>query len=374
MRVAFDATSLLDRPTGVSVFARQVLAGLALMTDVEVTAFAVSLRGRGRLPEVVPPGVAVAARPIPARLARAGWARTDRPSVVDLTGPTDVVHGPNFVAPPGGPAAEVITVHDLTALRHPEMCTPDVRAWPDLLRRALARGAWVHTVSRYVAEEVREAFPEVGDRVVPILNGVEPPAPPGPRTDAARGRHLAGGDRYVLSLATAEPRKDLPGLVRAFDSLADEDDELRLVLAGPDGWGAAELTAAVDRARHRRRVVRLGWVDDEARLALLRGALVVAYPSRYEGFGLVPLEAMAVGTAVVATDVGAIGEVTGEGALLVPAGDHDALADALARVIGIDDLRMGLIHRGSLRVAAFSWADTVDQIVDLYRRAIDSRS
>lgn len=369
LRVGFDATSLLDRPTGVGVFAREVLGGLARRSDVSVTAFAVSLRGRDRLAGVVPPGVAVRARPVPARLARTAWLRVGRPSASDLAGPVDVVHGPNFVVPPGGGAAEVVTVHDLTAVRFPELCTPDVLQWPRLLRRALGRGAWVHTVSDAVAAEVREAFPEAGDRVVAVPNGVRTPAEPTARTDEARGRHLAGGHRYVLAVGTVEPRKDLPGLVAAFDALATDDPDLRLVLAGPDGWGAEALTGAIDRAAHRRRVVRLGWVDDDARLALLRGASAVAYPSRYEGFGLVPLEAMAVGTPVVATSVGALPEVLGDAALLVTGEDVDALAEALGRVLTNETLRSSLVHRGSTRVAAYTWERTVDGLVDLYRRA-----
>ena len=103
----------------------------------------------------------------------------------------------------------------------------------------------------------------------------------------------------------------------------------RLVVAGPDGWGAEAFDAAVARARHRSRIIRLGWVDDQARADLLAGAIVFAYPSKYEGFGLPPLEAMAAGTPVVATTAGALPEVVGDAARLVPPGDADALAGAL---------------------------------------------
>ncbi|HEX2577041.1 MAG TPA: glycosyltransferase, partial [Aquihabitans sp.] len=119
--------------------------------------------------------------------------------------------------------------------------------------------------------------------------------------------------------------------------------------------------------------VRLGWVDDDQRLALLRGASVVAYPSRYEGFGLVPLEALAVGTPVVATAVGALPEVVGDGAVLVPSHDVDALADGLARVLAGGPEVTELLARGGARVDAYSWEATVDGIVALYRRAHEAR-
>jgi len=185
LTVGLDATSLLDRPTGVGVFTREVLTGLADRPDVDVRALAVSWRGRDRLADVVPDGVAVVGRRIPARLARQCWLRSDHPTVARLAGPVDVVHGPNFVVPPGGAAAEVVTVHDLTALRYPELCTADVLQWPPLLARALDRGAWVHTVSGFVADELRDRHPEAADRIVAIPNGVAPPAPATPRSDEA---------------------------------------------------------------------------------------------------------------------------------------------------------------------------------------------
>lgn len=373
VRVGFDVTSLLDARTGVGEVAAALVGGLAARTDVDLHAFAVSWRGRERLPEVVPAGAHAHLRPVPARVARAAWQRSDHPTAALLAGRVDVVHGPNFVVPPGGSAAEVVTVHDLTALRYPEMCTPDVLQWPLLLRRALRRGAWVHAVSESVAAEVREAFPEAGDRVVAIANGLTPPPPPDPATDASAGHRLAGGERYVLALGTVEPRKDLPTLVAAFDALAAADADLRLVIAGGDGMAADELAAAIEATTHQARIVRLGRVDDAQRLALLRGASAVAYPSRYEGFGLVPLEAMAVGTPVVATAVGAIPEVVGDAALLVAERDAEALADALGRVLDDGALRTTLVAASRERVGRFGWDRAVDEVVALYRRAVAAR-
>jgi glycosyltransferase involved in cell wall biosynthesis len=346
---------------------------VAARPEVALTAFAVSWRGRDRLTEVVGPGIHVAARPFPARLARLAWSRSEVPSARWLAGPVDVVHGPNHVAPPGGGAAEVVTVHDLTATRYPELCTADVLQWPPLLHRALARGAWIHTVSETVAAEVRHEFPEAADRVVAAPNGIRRPPPATAASDAAVGRRLAGAERYVLALGTVEPRKELPTLVEAFDALAGDDPDLRLVIAGPDGWGVDALTAARDRCRHARRIVRLGWLGGDQRLGLLRGASVLAYPSRYEGFGLVPLEALSVGTPVVASDIDVHRETVADGAVLVAPGDADALAEALRLVLADDALAADLVARGQARVDARSWDRTVGQVVDLYHRAAAAR-
>ncbi len=364
LRVAVDATSLLGPRTGVGVFTAELLAHLP-RTRVAPVAYATTWRGRGRLAGLVPRGVEVASRPQAARPLRELWRRFDHPVIEWWTGPVDVVHGPNYVVPPTRDAAQVMTIHDLTFHHHPEMSTADTLQYPGLIRRALRRGAWVHTESRFVADEVLEVYGADPDRVVVVPLGVTSPAD----GDPARGHQLAGGDRYLLALGTVEPRKDLPLLVDAFDLLAAEHPDLRLVVAGPDGWGAEALAARLATSPHRERIVRLGWVDDHDRAALLRGATVLAYPSRYEGFGLPPLEAMAADTPVVATAVGALPEVLGEGARLVPPADAEALAGALGELLTDDAARDAAVARGRDRAATYSWQACADGLADLYARA-----
>lgn len=363
LRVAADLTSLLTPLTGVGVFAAEVAAQLARHDDVALTAFAVTWRGRGRLSQVVPPGVATVERPMPARPLRELWQRADHPRIDAWIGRHDVVWSPNFVVPPTA-AAQLVTVHDLTPLRFPHLADASTLAYPALIRRALDRGAWVHTPSAFVRDEVVAELGAPADRVVAIHLGVRTTAP----GDPTAGRTLAGGDRYVLALGTVEPRKDLPTLVRAFDALAAEDADLRLVVAGADGWGAESLTATVAGAGHRDRIVRLGWVTDQDRQALLRGASAYCFPSVYEGFGLPPLEAMSAGVPVVATRAGSLVEVCGDAADLVDVGDTDALGAALGRVLTDDVHREALVARGHARVADFPWRATGDGLAELLHR------
>ena len=206
------------------------------------------------------------------------------------------------------------------------------------------------------------------DRVVVIPNGVTA-APPG---DSARGRTLAQSERYILAVGTIEPRKDFPRLVDAFDRLAADQPDVNLVVAGPEGWGADEFRRAVRRAEHRDRIIRLGWVTDTDRNALLRGASLFAYPSLYEGFGLPPLEAMSAGVPVVTTRTGGITEVVGDAAVLVPPGDTDALAAGLAKVLADDGLADDLRARGTANLARFSWDRTAAELGALYHRLAES--
>lgn len=366
LRVAVDATPLLGRRTGVGNFTAALLERLAAREDVALTAYGVTWRGRRELAAALPAPVRPCRRPMAARPLRWAWGRLDLPPIEWWAGAVDVVHGTNFVVPPTSRAEGVVTVHDLTPLHFPELCDAASLAYPALLRRALARGAWVHAVSTFVANEVVDHLGADPERVVAIHSGV----PRVQQADPGVGRGLAGAPRYVLALGTVEPRKDLPGLVHAFDdALAPGRVDLRLVLAGPDGWGSEALAEAVDGARHRDRIVRLGWVTADQRAALLAGASVLAYPSRYEGFGFPPLEAMASGVPVVATIAGALPEVLGDAALLVPVGDVDALAEALAKLLDDSQLRATRIEAGLRQVAAYDWDRTAAAMVELYRRA-----
>ncbi len=367
--VALDATPLLGARTGVGAFCAGALEALGCRADLEVAAFAVSWRRRRGILGQLPPGVRAVDAAMPARPVHLAWRTTGAPAIECWTGPLDVVHGTNFVVPPTRRAAQVVTVHDLTTVRFPEMVDRPTAAFPSLVRQALDRGAWVHTPSAFVAAEVVELLGADPDRVRAIHHGVPRHASPG-SIPAGADPGLAGVRRpYVLALGTVEPRKDLVSLVGAFDLVAETDPDLSLVVAGPDGWGKAAFEAAVTAATHGARVVRVGYVDPDTRDRLLAGASVFAYPSRYEGFGLPPLEAMAAGVPVVATTAGALPEVVGDGAELVPVGDVPALAGALARLVSDEAARRALVARGAARVRRFSWESCGSALAQLYRDA-----
>lgn len=367
MRVAVDATPLLDTRTGVGYFTEALLQGLGERDDVDVTAFPVSLRGRAGLAGLVPAGVRVVAPPLPARVLRGSWRRFGRPRIDRVIGRHDVVHGPNFVVPPSA-AVRVMTVHDLTPVRFPELCHPATLVYPDLIRRAAADGAWVHTDSDAVRDEVVDVLSIDPRRVVSVPLGFTSMA----GGDAAAGRALAGRERFVLAVGTVEPRKDLPSLLRAVDLLATEGADLPLVHIGGDGWGAAAYDDALRSMARPDLVTRLGRTGSDDLRHLYAAATVVAYPSVYEGFGLPVLEAMSAGVPVVSTTVPAIEEVAGDAAVLVAPGDVEALADALRTTWTDDATRARLIEAGGRRSARYSWAACVDGIVDLYRVAVDA--
>jgi glycosyltransferase involved in cell wall biosynthesis len=362
VRVALDATPLLGVPTGVGTFVRGAGAALAARADLSVVGYTLTVRRRPA--DFLPPGLS-AGRTYPASLALSCWRRGLRwPTAEWLGRAVDVVHGTNFVVPPSRHAARVVTVHDLTAVRFPDLCEPASRRYPELVRRAAAEGAWVHTPSNFVATEVIDLLGVPADRVRAVAHGVD-------RVTAVGGdAGPAGAGRYVLALGTIEPRKDLPLLVRAFDRVANRRSDVRLVIAGADGWGAGVLTEALAAATYGDRVARVGYVDAARRAELLAGAAVFAFPSRYEGFGLPPLEAMAAGVPVVATAAGAVPEVVGDAAQLVPVGDESALAAALAAVLDDSAWASLLVSKGRARVAGLTWDACAAGLASLYTDAI----
>jgi glycosyltransferase involved in cell wall biosynthesis len=361
IRLAVDGTPLLGRRSGIGEVVGGIVPLLARRDDLAVTAYALTLRGRHDLAARVPAGVRATTRAYPARAVRRAWLRADHPRIERWTGPVDVVHGMNYVGPPTR-ARLVVSVYDLGFMRDPEHAAPDALDYPPLLRRAIARGAWIHTTSDFVRDEVVERLDADPERVVRVYPGV----PPVQGGSAARGRALAGADRYVLAVGTIEPRKNYPTLVRAFDAVASEQPDVRLVVAGDPDWGAD----AFDAARHRDRVLTPGYVPDEDRRDLLAGASALAYPSLYEGFGFPPLEAMAVGVPVVAARVGSIPEVVGDAALLPDPRDPDDVAGALATALDDDDARAELVAAGHRRRLEFSWERAADELVDLYRSTL----
>lgn len=369
-KVAIDVTPLLGIRTGVGNAVAATIDALgARANDVELLPFALSLRARVHAGEL-PAGTVFP--PIPARVALACWTRgrflRDRPRIDRWLRGATVLHATNFLVPPSR-LPTVVTIHDCAFVRYPELTTPETRALEPIIRRAIGRGAVVHTPSRFVADEVDEIFgPGLlrAGRIHPIAWGV-PPVAAGATLSSGLADRIGPGP-FVLSIGTLEPRKNLPHLVAAFARLARDHHDLRLVLAGPDGPATESIDDAIGRLDREAgtRVIRTGAVEDRDRSALLEHAAVLAYPSISEGFGFPVLEAMVASTPVVAGRAGSIPEIAGDAALLVEPTDEDALAAAIEAALD-PVIATDLVARGRARAAQFDWHVTASELIDLYR-------
>ncbi len=372
MRVSVDVSAVPARPVGAGHYTMALVAVLARRDDVDLTLFC-RHGDDGRWAMVAPGAAVVAVAPLhrPVRLA---WEQAVLPLVLRRH-PVDVHHGPHYTMPELARLPRVVTIHDLTWFDHPEW---HERTKLPVFRRAIRVAARHATelicVSEHTARRLRERLaPRVPIHVIP--HGVDherfrPDPPGGEAADDAVLARFGVRRPFVAFIGTIEPRKSVDQLVRAFDRISGAHPDVRLVLAGTPGWGAADVEAAITAARHGDRVVRTGYVPDEAVPALLRRAAAVAYPSAEEGFGMPALEALACEAPLVTTKGSVMEEVVGDAALLVPAGDAEALAGALDMLVRGDarlDDRRAL---GRAIAARHTWEACADAHVEVYRSAL----
>lgn len=337
-RVALNALALRPGGGGVQTYIRELLPPLAKMLDADLVA-AVQEDVRGELP----PAVDALVRPTADGVVRAlhGLRSLD---------PADVVHGLDVDVPVRRRGPTVATVHDLAVFDVPwAFSGTRARGERALIRHSLRRVDAVVAVSDFTAERVAARFGRTAV-VTPLAPSTDlSPAPAG-EVERVRRRYRLP-PRFVLHVGTVEPRKDVPTLTWACRQLG-----VPLVLAGA-GAGNVAIPGTV----------RLGYVP-RADLAPLYGcATVVAYPSRYEGFGLPPLEAMACGAAVVASRVASLPEVLGDAAWLVPPGDGERLAGSIREALGDAERRREMGRAGIERAAAFTWTATASATAEVYR-------
>ena len=280
-----------------------------------------------------------------------------------------VLFAPNFILPRAfrlARGATVATVHDLAFRRLPWTVRDETRAALEAqFQRTLARAAAVITVSRAVRGELLAGEPIGAARVTAIHHG------PGHLSGRTGGAPPAGTPaRYVLHVGTVEPRKNVGLLLAVWEAWAAEDPAApALLLCGRRGWKSGALHAAFGRAAAAGWLRRPGYVDDDALAALYRGALAVVCPSRYEGFGLPLVEALAAGAPVVASDIPVFREVAGAAALFAPADDPAAWKRTLAELARDESLRRRLSRLGRERAGAFDWTAAAARTRGVLERA-----
>lgn len=365
MRLLLDYRPALREPTGVGEFVHQ-LAGALLRLDgepVRLTLFSSSWKDRLR---TVPPGARAVDRRVPVRVLNWLWHRLEWPPVEVLARDAfDAVVSPHPLLVPSRSAAQVVTVHDLDFLDHPERGRREIRRdYPTLAGAHARRADRVLVPSRYTARLVEARLGVPSDRIALVPNGA-PPWPP---------RAAAPKDGYILYVGTLAPRKNIAGLLAAYRVLLDRGSEAPdLVLAGRAEAAVQPALAALRRPPLAGRVRHLGYVPPDRRRALYEGAALLVLPSFDEGFGLPVVEAMTVGVPVVASNRGALPEVVGQAGVLVDPDDPAALADAMARVLADAVLARRLVEDGFEEARRFSWTASARALYEACRQAVAVR-
>ncbi len=345
-------------PGGTGRYAREITAALAAAPRPGWRVRTVSAWHRDVEPAVITGADGPHRLPAGHRVLSRLWERGLPPWVSGSS-----VHATTPLAP-GRRNPLVVTVHDAVPWTHPETLTPRGVSWHKVMvGRAMARADAVVVPSAAVADDLAGLFPAAADRVHVIGHGVTALDPPADAIARRARRRLP--ERYVLAIATLEPRKGLDVLIRAMALPAAGG--AHLVVVGPTGWGDVDLAGVAAAAGlPADRWQALGRVDDADLAAVLDGAGVLAAPSRAEGFGLPVLEAMAAGVPVICSDAPALVELAGGAAVVVRRDDPVALADAIAGVLGDPAAATELAAKGRARAAAFSWPAAARAVWDLH--------
>jgi glycosyltransferase involved in cell wall biosynthesis len=301
-----------------------------------------------------------------------------RLSIEMATHPPNVLFVPAHSLPPILPRASVATIHDLGYLHFPREHPPAARILRRLANRWSARRATrVIAISGATRDDLVRYDGIAPARIAVVHHGLTAlfQAPQTPASiEAVRQRHGLA-EPYLLFVGTLQPRKNLERLLLAFDRVAADEATLTLALVGAMGWQQERLTRALAGLRARDRVRVLGFVDDADLPPLMAGALALAYPSLYEGFGLPAIEAMACGTPVLTSTTSSMPEVVGDSALLVDPLSVEAIAGGLRRILRDEALRRDLRERGLERARMFTWERAARETQAVLRAAArDARS
>jgi glycosyltransferase involved in cell wall biosynthesis len=343
--VVIDADVLGRQRTGDETYVSGLLHELAGAEGLRLAAIT-------RNPELVPKGIEPVELPTHSQVWRMAVAM---PRLLRRLRPT-LAHFQHSL-PPACPCPAVVTVHDLSFERDPSVMGPrDRLIFRTVVPRSARRAARVLAVSELTKRDLIELYSIPEDKIVVVPNGVDATFSP----DGAR----AEGE-YALFVGALQPRKDPKTAIEALSLLGDGD--LRLVFAGPDKGGRAEAERTAERTGLAGRIEFRGHVSQEELAALYRGAACLVFPSRYEGFGLPVLEAMASGTPVVATTAGALPEVAGDAAILVDERNPVAFAGGIERALAD---RERIVAAGLERARQFTWAETARRTLEVYRELL----
>jgi glycosyltransferase involved in cell wall biosynthesis len=303
------------------------------------------------------------------------WEQLVQPIALRQQG-IDLLHAMAFAGPLITPCPFVVTIYDLSFYHYPDAFRPWNRLYLSIFTALSARRAQrVIAISESTRRDVVTMLGVPHDRVDVAYCGVDEVFHPLPVAEVATFRQeRALPDHFILYLGTLEPRKNIRKLIQAYSQWRTMEPGIpKLVVAGGKGWYYDQIFAEVESLGLTGEVIFPGYVMQHELPWWYNAADLFVYPSRYEGFGLPVLEAMASGTPVVTTHVASLPEVAGDAALLVSPDEESQLIEAMHRVLSDESLRREMITKGLAHAAGFTWARTAQQTVDIYHRALGKK-
>lgn len=375
MKIGIDIQPLTRPLTGVGYYILGLLQGLAsLSTSDRVYPFYFSSHGHINLPARVYKRMAPRGKKIPGRVLSLGWKRLGFPPVNWLIRGMDVYHFPDFVARPVRRKPVVTTIYDLSFKRYPEFTEPkNLKYLETSLPASLERSDRIIVISQFTRQELITLYPVSANKVTVVYGGIDDifrqPVTP---DELLRIRYRFNlPEKYILTVGTWEPRKNLVMLLQAWRTLRMEGrmSGYKLVMVGMKGWLCGEIEQKFRNQAGQRGVMSIGYIPRTALPAIYRGAAAFIFPSIYEGLGLPPLEAMAGGVPVAAARAGALPEVLGEAAAYFDPSNPREIGDSIEAIVTRKELAGALREKGLEQAKKYTWERTAEQTMRVYRNA-----
>ncbi len=368
MNVCLDIQPAVSQRAGVGRYTRALVEHLAENCGADrLRLFYFDFMRHGL--EFATPGLErQAIRWCPGRLLQKSWKTLHWPPFDWLAGRADVYHFPNFIIPPLTGGRTVVTIHDVSFLRFPEMAEAKNLAYLKARIAHTARSAdAIITDSRFSAGEIIDLLQADPAKVFAIPLGAADHVRPPEQDAVTRLRRERGLTRpYLLTIGTLEPRKNTVFLASVFEALTAFDGDL--VIAGMRGWKYEPILERLRASPRARAIHYLEYVSDSDLPALYAGAELFLFPSIYEGFGFPPLEAMLCGTPVLASTAGSLPEVLGDGARLIAEFDTERWAGETLRLLADSAARRQMIEKGRAWAQRYTWRETARQTWTIYRK------
>lgn len=369
-RIAIDVRPFYEQLTGVGWYAYHLLDEWSRRDDVELIGIGEAFIADAgpELRASLPSGVRMLRFDLRGRTSAGGaiaLARAAYPVLIRAAS-ADAHFAPNYFFPRAQSAVaspRIVTVHDLTFRRHPELLQKEtLENLESEMERELARADAVICVSESTRRDLIELFDVSPSRAFAIHSGLGNP----PRSELAQ---MTLPERFALFVSTIEPRKNVDAIIRACETLWDRGEwDGELVLAGRIGWKAERTLEAIQSSRWSSRIHRFDYLSPEQLATLYSRADMFLFPSWYEGFGFPLLEAMAAGVPSITSNNSSLPEVGGDAALYVDPSQPDELAAAMLRITTDAGLRARLAAEGPRQAARFDWSRCADETLALLRR------
>lgn len=374
-RIAIDYTAALEQGGGIGRYARELVRALATQdhqTDYRLF-FAAGFHN-AKLPDAPSDNFTWCSSRLSTEWLARLWHRARLPICIERwVGEIDLLHAPDFTLPPVRRGVRtLLTVHDLSFERAPQTAAPGLRAYLGrVVPRSVARADHVLADSEATRQDLIDLYQTAPEKISVLYSGVDArfrPVDDPAAIQAVRSKYDIGESPYLFSVGTVQPRKNYGRLAEALHHLDRPD--LKLVIAGGQGWLSDDLYQTIEHLKLGNRVQFIGFADDDDLPALYSGAQAFVYPALYEGFGLPPLEAMACGTPVVTSNVSSLPEVVDNAGLTVDPTSVDDIVEALHSALDNDPLRSQLRRQGLARAKLFTWERAATQLLIHYQELL----